>query len=204
MHTLDIRTPDIAEDWIKQFRLKTVVFYAYPLVAKWLKAFKSHNMAIVGGPQEQDDPAWQRQFKSSGITQLTWEDAGQPTKMPDPETVDCLVVFHPRLTPETLALLLPLLRKGGALLVITQNLFEQWATWQAFLEEEHIVDPFPVGFHPQGAIAWWPLMSSAWRWPGVVLDAVAPFFPGRYPAALRWGKCWMFRGFKRDEKLVFH
>ncbi len=92
-----------------------------------------------------------------------------------------------------------LLKKGGALILFCNNPKNRWPNLQKQLDEqEDIGQLYPAGFHPQGGSAWWP-WEGRLIWLSKILDVAAALFFGRYETGLRFGRCWIIRGIKRDE-----
>lgn len=187
-----------ADSWLQQLHPKTLVFYAYPLLAKWLKTFKYPETLIIS-QQPTDTRLWEKRLKTRSITWMNFERVlSFHGENPD-RTWPLILWIDRNIDPEHIEALSPLLQKGGALLMVTQNLQPRWDTLQKTLEAQDITQLYPVGFHPQGAVAWWPASAPWLLGPGKLLDVLAAFFPGRYELGLRFGQCWMVRGFKRDD-----
>jgi hypothetical protein len=185
--------------WLTQLKAKTLLFYLKPLVSKWLKTFKAPEILIIS-EQPLDTQLWEKRMKTNSITWMNFEEATQnlPQDLEN-KTWQMVVMLHKRITQADVAHILPKLQKGGALLLVSENMSTQWKNWESFLEGQSISQTYPVGFHPNGAVAWWPTYTVLLDWLGIIIDSLVAFAPGRYEAALRWGKCWIIRGFKRDD-----
>ena len=62
------------------------------------------------------------------------------------------------------------------MLIVTQNQWEQWPQWQEGLTAETLADLFAVGFHPKGAVAWWPFDGPISNKLGHIVEGILAFF----------------------------
>jgi len=179
----------IQDPWLSALDAKTVVFYAKPLISKWLKVYKTPAMIML-----------------NGVNLLPWQKRIKPRSVElhlHGET-ELMVLMARDVFSVDLETILSHLKEGGAFLWVTQNRHADWPQLSQWLEDHNITDLFAVGFHPKGAIAWWPFDSSLLVWLGYLLDCIAPFFPGRRQASLRFGRYWLIRGFKRYDRTELH
>ncbi len=177
---------------------KTAVFYTRPLIARWLKTFKQPTVAIISDHDIPTDE-WRTRLKTENVASY------RPDRFiaEDGHVMwDLLVIQLADVSQNEIDEFASRLKKGGAFILITQNLRQDWTSWQSFLESIQITDHYPVGIHPKGAAAWWPFTASAMRLPGVLLDNLSMFFPGRYQLGLRFGRYWLVRGLKRDDQTI--
>lgn len=191
------QTEESFERWLSALSEKTMAFYLRPLVNKWLKTFKTPSVLMISD-RALDLSFWQKRLKAHTIHQTSCEEALQQFSE-QPVLWDLIVFLHPNPAEEILTSVLQRLRKGGAFLWLTTNRSSEWSQWETFLESHDITQLFPVGFHPKGAVSWWPFEQGVFNTIGQVADILASFFPGRYEVALRCGRYWIIRGLKRDD-----
>ncbi len=187
----------VEQDWFKRQSSKVLIFYGYPLIRKWTKTFKSPSLLVIC-EKPIDLTPWQKQFKARSTHWMPLSDAIRQVGE-DHGCYELVVVLQKELSQEEFLSLSALLCKGGAFLLYTRNLHQQWSAWQTFLDKADLVQLFPTGFHPTGAVAWWPFLHPWCASLGLVIEFLMTFFPGRYPLGLYWGKCWVVSGLKRDD-----
>lgn len=189
------RTP--ANLWLSQLNPKTVLFYMVPLLGKWRKVFKTPRVGLII-EQRLNPNLWQKKLKATQVDQVPFEAAARMAQSNQPHW-DLMIVFQETPHPEALASIIPLLEKNGALILVSRNLAQSWPQWTKALDDMDMAQIFPVGFHPQGAVAWWPLQTPWLLWLGKLIDNLAAFFPGRYQASLRYGQSWITKAIRRED-----
>ena len=148
-----------SEAWLQGLNAPTLVFYMKPLIQKWLKTFPSPTVLVVCEGLVADLPEQLTQKLKAKDVQ--WETPAEASRRLSEQSmsVDLLILFQPQMTPEEFFQLAPILKKGGAFVGVTCNIYQHWTAWQTHLEAENISQLFPMGFHPRGAISWWPWLS---------------------------------------------
>lgn len=189
------------EAFFKSLSSKVLLFYAAPLVQKWLRTFKNNTVLIIAD-EPIDLSGFEKRFKATQIEQVKF-DALADMQHAQTAQWDIILCLHPEPAASWIEPVLALLKPGGAFLLASRNLKAQWSGLKDFFLDEGLLDLYRVGFHPKGAIAWWP-MGMSWLLPfGKLIDALSMFFPGRYELGLNLGHCWMIRGFKRNDVTLF-
>lgn len=196
--SLTVFPPDIPQKeysvprWLMVLTDKTALFYIKPFIAKWLKTFKSPSVLVIS-----DNPVnkslWQKILKAQEIEQ-------QPITSPLPtEQYDAVILLASNASETLMTQSIQALKPMGAWVLITENQFAYWQkeSWQVRLESWGLNQLFYAGFHPQGAVSWWPIGPSWWAVIGIIIENLAVFIPGKPQLAERLGPCWIIRGFKR-------
>lgn len=177
---------------------QTLAFYAKPLLGRWLKTFKQPGVLVLSDCQPELAPLGKK-LRTAEIQWLPWNTLENPAGS-HLEKTDLVIALDPEVETQRLSQVLALIKPGGALLLVSGNLSRAWQDLQAFLTTQNMADAFPVGFHPRGAVAWWPFVSQGpLLWLGKLVEGIMCFFPGRYELGLRFGQCWMIRALKRDD-----
>lgn len=183
------------------FSEKTLAFYIKPLLSKWLRTFKSPRVLLVSA-YPLTLAVWRKTLKTPTVHWMPYALEGNPDFHDEKADWELVVLITDMLSEAAVAAFEKRLIPGGALVVVSANQHAHWETWQAFLDDLGFTLHYPVGFHPQGAVAWWPWEASWLLWLGKLVDMLVPFFPGRYETGLRWGRCWAIRSLKRDDRTL--
>lgn len=201
-------TAHAPDPWLQRLHQPTVVFYAKPLIGKWLRTFKNPLTVLISDHSVASAP-WEKKLKPQS---LSWVPLSIATK-PDPNTlgkpdfwgqVDCMIVQAQVLSASDVERLLEGLKPGGAFVWISQNQSAQWDALQAQFEQQGLLDPFAMGFHPRGAACFWPqwLSSPPFLWLGILINELWTFVPGRSQAAFAIAPYWALKAIKRNDQTI--
>jgi hypothetical protein len=184
----------INENWVKQFDdPKVLAFYAYPLLTKWFKARNAPQILLVS-PVAMDPQDIFAKKSGAHFTSILSEALDQQT-----DRFDLIWVMQPEVMEleVTLNRLSPIVCPGGAVILVMPNVYDQLDMLTPLLDRTGYTQPYMVGFHPKGTIAWWPSSHKLTLWLGNVLNEIACFLPFKYETGLRFGQCSMLRVLKQ-------
>lgn len=194
--------------WAEQLDAAWVLFYLKPLLKKWIKsqiASKvSRKQQLRVGVACPARPKFITQLQALPFKAVTLCPVTPLSESPSPTTLDGLILIEsdPRtlLTPQRVTSLIQRLEPGGVLVVICPNPRLSLPTWLETLEGERLKNRFIMGFHPQGALAFWPVGLPGWlNGLGVLLQELACLFPGRVEYSRHYAPNWIVTAYRPPE-----
>ncbi|MCA9807287.1 MAG: hypothetical protein KC476_04960, partial [Cyanobacteria bacterium HKST-UBA06] len=153
----------LAPPWASTLDEGWLRFYIKPLLRKWAKDHPQSTFLLISetAPQAVEQNDWHRwQGITTKQTRFEWASTADLPLITTShhEPVDGLILVHSDPTPELLTCLCQQrLAEGGVLVVVCPNQWAKNPLWQAYFNEPTFAKPFQMGFHPNGALAFWPL-----------------------------------------------